>query len=313
MVPPVMGPSVLGPSVLDRRLTPATARVAHVSLRGQVAAEVWTEGEALQVALPLVDLLRAPDGARERQLALGEGFVVVDRAAGHGFGFAVKDGYCGWLPDGALRAVVPPTHWVASPGTHLYPEPRSAAREVGALPMGAQVQVLNRVDKWAGTADGFVPFSHLRAVGDWLTDPVAVAERFLGVPYLWGGNSRAGIDCSGLVQMVFGACGIAVPGDADLQQSAGCEVGDRAMQRGDLLFWKGHVAMIVDQARLIHANGFTMSVAYEGIEPCIQRIAAAREGPVRARRRLSLDPASGRRDRGRRDLGSPINRPAGSP
>ncbi|MBC7738260.1 MAG: C40 family peptidase [Candidatus Saccharibacteria bacterium] len=290
--------------IQDRRLTPATARLAHVSLRGQVEAEAWTEGKASQVALPLVDLLRTPDGARERQLALGEGFVVVDHAAGHAFGFAQKDGYCGWLPEVALRAVVPPTHWVASPGTHLYPEPRSSAREVDALPMGARVQVLAGVDKWAETPDGFVPFSHLRPVGDWLTDPVAVAERFLGVPYLWGGNSRAGMDCSGLVQMVFAACGVTVPGDADLQESAGREVGDGTLQRGDLLFWQGHVALIVDEVRLIHANGSTMSVAYEGTEACIQRIAAAGEGPVRARRRLSVET---------RPDESLINRPAGSP
>jgi len=272
--------------VTDRRLTPATARVAHVSLRGRMAADVWTEGRELQVALPLVDLMRGPDGARERQLALGEGFVVVDRVAGQAFGFARKDGYCGWLPEAALREGFEPSHWVASPGTHLYPEPRSSAREVGALPMGALVRVLSRVDKWAETPDGFVPFSHLRAMGDWLTDPVAVAERFLGVPYLWGGNSRAGIDCSGLVQMVHTACGIVVPGDADLQESVGQEIGAAPVQRGDLLFWKGHVALIVDEARLIHANGFTMSVAYEGIEACITRIAAAGEGSVRARRRL---------------------------
>lgn len=271
---------------MDRRLTPATARVAHVSLRGQVAAEVWTEGDALQVALPLVDLLAAPDGARERQLALGEGFVVVDRVAGHAFGFAAKDGYCGWLPDTALREGGQPSHWVASSGTHLYNEPRSASREVGALPMGALVQVRGRVDKWAETPDGFVPLSHLRAVGDWLTDPVTVAERFLGVPYLWGGNSRAGMDCSGLVQMVHSACGIMVPGDSDLQESIGQDIGDTALRRGDMVFWQGHAALVVDDVRLIHANGFTMSVAYEGTDACIARIAAAGEGSVRARRRL---------------------------
>ena len=268
---------------MDQRLWPATDRVAHVSLKGRLEALVWTEGTVQRVALPLVDLLRAPGGARERQLALGEGFNVVDREAGHAFGFALKDGYCGWLPEAALAGWEEPTHWVASVGTHLYPEPRSSSREVGAVPMGARVAVRGHVDKWAEVAGGFVPFSHLRVLGDWASDPVAVAEQFLGTPYLWGGNSRGGIDCSGLVQGAFAACGIGVPGDADLQQAAGVEVAG-ALRRGDLVFWKGHVALVVDEARLIHANGFTMSVAYEGVDACIARIAAA-EGPVTARRR----------------------------
>ena len=270
--------------MMDRRLTPATDRVAHVSLRGRFEAEHWTEGQALRVAMPLVDLLRAPDGARERQLVLGEGFVVVDRDQGHAFGFANKDGYCGWLPEVALGDGVKPTHWIASVGTHLYPEPRSSSRELAALPMGARVAVTGRVDKWAETPVGFVPWSHLRALGEWLGDPVAVAEGFLGTPYLWGGNSRAGIDCSGLVQGAFAACGVSLPGDADLQAGAGAEVSS-GLRRGDLLFWQGHAALVVGDGRIIHANGFSMSVAYEGLEACIARIAQA-EGPVTARRRV---------------------------
>ncbi len=269
---------------MDRRLTPATARVAHVSLRGRIDTPAWTEGEPLRVSMPLVDLLRAPGGARERQLVLGEGFTVVDREHGHAFGFAEKDGYCGWLPQAALADTPRPTHWVASVGTHLYPEPRSASKELGALPTGARVEVVGQVDKWAETPAGYVPRSHLRVIGSWLADPVTVAEGFLGTPYLWGGNSRAGIDCSGLVQVAFAACGIAVAGDSDLQAAQGTEVSG-ALQRGDLLFWNGHVALVFDDQRLIHANGFTMSVAYEGTGACIARIAAA-EGPVTARRRM---------------------------
>lgn len=266
----------------DRRLWPATARMAHVSLRGRVEGVTLTEGEALRVRVPLVDLLRQPGGARERQLVLGEAFTVVDRDAGHAFGFAGKDGYCGWLPEAALGQGTAPTHWVASVGTHFYGAPRVQAAEQ-ALPAGARVTVVAD-GKFARLDTGyFVPSSHLRAVGDWLPDPVAVAEQFIGTPYLWGGNSRAGLDCSGLVQVAFAAYGIDLPGDSDLQETAGAAI-DGPLRRGDLLFWKGHVALVVDAARLIHANGFTMSVAYEGTAACIARIAA--EGPVTARRRV---------------------------
>lgn len=271
----------------DRRLTPATERVAHISLHGKITAEIFTEGKVRQIALPLADLLRSPNGARERQLAMGEAFTVIDRACDHAFGFANKDGYCGWLPEDALTDAPMPTHWVASAGTHLYPEPRVQAREIAALPMAAQLTVTNQTGGWAQTLHGFVPLPHLRAVGDYLSDPVAVAEGFLGTPYLWGGNSRAGIDCSGLVQLCHLACGIAAPGDADLQQAMGTAIGDNtALRRGDLLFWSGHVAIVVDDTRLIHANGHTMSVAYENTDACIARILAQNGGSVTERRRL---------------------------
>lgn len=272
---------------MDRRLTPATPRVAHISLKGRVDAPRYVEGDRLRIAMPLVDLLRGPRGARERQLVLGEAFTVIDRSDGHAFGFAAKDGYCGWLPEVALAEGPKPTHWVASAGTHLYPEPRVQAPEISALPMGAQVAVIGVSGKFLETTSGFVPAPHLRELGDHLADPVAVAAGFLGTPYLWGGNSRAGIDCSGLVQVALGACGIAAAGDSDLQQVLGADLATgQPLRRGDLLFWKGHVAMVVDEARLIHANGHTMSVAHEGIDACIARVLEQGGGPVTHRRRL---------------------------
>ena len=271
----------------DRRLTPATDRIAHLSLQGKIDAGTFTAGKHRQVAVPLADLLRTPHGARERQLALGEGFTVIDHEGDHAFGFATKDGYCGWLPDAALSDGPNPTHWVASSGTHLYPEPRVQSREIAALPMGAQVCVTGQTGAWAETPQGYIPLPHLRKSGDYLSDPVTVAETFLGAPYLWGGNSRAGLDCSGLVQMCHLGCGIAAPGDADLQETMGTAIGDNtALLRGDLVFWSGHVAIVVDDYRLIHANGDTMSVAYEDIDACIARIIAQNGRPVTERRRL---------------------------
>lgn len=273
-------------SDLDRRLTPATDRVAHVSLKGSLDRPRFTEGEKLSVSVGLADLLKAPGGARDRQLWLGEGFTVVDRQDGWAFGFAERDGYCGWLPEAALADAPPPTHWVASPGTHLYPEPRSASRELAALPMGARLAVLGRVDKWAETTRGFVPFRHLRPLGDWLADPVGVAESLLHTPYLWGGNSRHGIDCSGLVQLAFHACGVRVAGDSDLQLRDGRPITREEAGRGDLVFWKGHVAILTGPDRILHANGFAMAVAYEGLAEAIERIRGQGEGEVLAWRRV---------------------------
>lgn len=271
---------------MDRRLTPYSGRVAHVSLSGVVNAPL-TEGLLAQVIVPLANLCAKPGAARDRQLLLGEAVTVIDRDAGHVFVMSAKDGYCGWMAEADLGQGPTPTHWVAAPGTHLYTEPQVQAPEKHALSLGSRLAVIGSWGAWANTPHGFVPLRHLRPLGEWAEDPVAVAESLLGTPYLWGGNSRFGLDCSGLVQVSMHACGLPCPGDSDMQMALGRTLGaNEAMKRGDLIFWKGHVAMVVDRDRLIHANGHTMSVAYEGIRDCVARVSSGGGGLVLARQRL---------------------------
>lgn len=271
---------------MDRRLTPMTGGVALRSLAGRVTDARFVDGEAGAICQPLVDLCAATGGARDRQVLLGDAVTVVDRTDAHVFVQMAKDGYCGWVAADAIGPPVAATHWVAAPASHLYSGPKVQARERAALPMGARLAVLGQTGSFAETAFGFVPAVHLRPLGQTADDPVQVAETFLNAPYLWGGNSHAGVDCSGLVQLAFHACGRACPGDSDLQQQIGQPLPDDApLVRGDLLFWKGHVAMVVDAQRLIHANGHSMSVAYEGIRACIDRVVEQGGGPVMARRR----------------------------
>lgn len=272
---------------MDRRVTAFSGRVALEVLRGVVAAEAFVAGEPGAVAVPLADLCASPGGARDRQVVLGAALMVVERRDGAVFVQMGRDGYCGWLEAGAVGPAVTATHWVAAVGTHLYPEPQVQARESAALPFGARVVVLEDDGKWARVAAGYLPSVHLRRAGAWFDDPVAVAEGFLGTPYLWGGNSRDGIDCSGLVQAAWHACGRDCPGDSDMQQGLGVALDAEAeLQRGDLIFWKGHVAMVVDAERMIHANGHSMDVRHEGITAAVERIAAQGGGPVVARRRV---------------------------
>ncbi|MEY4982442.1 MAG: hypothetical protein RIR62_708 [Pseudomonadota bacterium] len=271
---------------MDRRLTPFSGRVALESLRGRLDAPAFVAGEAAGVALPVADLLAAPDGARDRQVLMGDAVTVIERRAAHAFVQAAKDGYCGWLAEAALGPPPAPTHWVAAPATHLYSAPRVQAPERASLPLTARVTVTGESGAFSETPQGFIPRAHLRPLGDWHADPATVAEGLLGTPYLWGGNSRAGMDCSGLVQLAFHACGKDCPADSDLQQAVGAPLPEDApLRRNDLIFWKGHVALALDGARLIHANGHSMSVAVEGIAECIPRIAAQGGGPVTARRR----------------------------
>jgi cell wall-associated NlpC family hydrolase len=270
----------------DRRLTLANARVAHIALQGVVDAPAYADATPYEIAVPLVDLLRAPDGPRDRQLILGDGFEVIEMRNGMAFGRATKDGYCGYVPETALCEPTKPAHWVATRASHLYSEPRAQAPQSVGIPFGARLCVLGQTGDFAETPHGFVPAGHLRPIGQWFDDPVEVAGLFLGTPYLWGGNGPAGVDCSGLVQLAMQACGRACPGDSDMQQAWGVEVPpDAPLQRGDLLFWKGHVAMVVDGAQMIHATGAFMATVVEPMAAAIDRIIATGGGAVTARRR----------------------------
>lgn len=273
---------------MDRRETPANGRVAHLSLRGQVEAADFVEGEAARVAVPLTDLCAAAGGARDRQVLMGARVTVLERHGGWAFVQARADGYVGYVVEGALGPDAAATHRVAVAATHLYPAANLKLREVAALSFGARLTVVGLTDRWAETDAGlFVPAMHLAPEGTVEPDPVAVAELFLGTPYLWGGNSRAGIDCSGLAQAACLACGIPCPGDSDLQRArVGRALSDNEPgQRGDLVFWKGHVAIMTDAATILHANGAAMAVTREDYAAACARILAAGDGPVLARRR----------------------------
>jgi cell wall-associated NlpC family hydrolase len=273
--------------MMDRRLTLANERIADIALQGQIEAPAYGDVIAAEVALPVADLLAEPDGARARQLLLGEGFEVLELHEGYAFGRASKDGYCGYLTEASVSAPTGVSHWVAAPGTHLYSEPKVQAPKTRWLSFGSRVRVLGQTGAFAQTPHGYIPIGHLQMLGSWYDEPVEVMGLFLGVPYLWGGNSFVGIDCSGLVQAAMMACGKPCPGDSDLQQSLGTELApEEALQRGDLVFWKRHVGMMIDANSMIHANGHFMATVIEPVAEAIARISEARGGDVLAKRRL---------------------------
>lgn len=272
----------------DRRRLAANGRVAAERLRGQIEAERFVRGEARQVAVPVADLLAAPGGRRERQVLLGARLTVYEARDGWAF-VEATDGYVGYLPEGVLAAPVEVTHRVRARATHLYPEANFKARELDSLSLGSRVRVVAEGERFLETDQGFVPRAHVAPLGEFEADPVAVAERLLGTPYLWGGNSAFGIDCSGLVQIGLMACGIACPGDSDMQEAElGVDLGNRSLRRGDLVFWKGHVAWMADEDRLLHANVHHMAVAYEGLDEALARIERQGDGTVTAMKRLEV-------------------------
>ena len=278
----------------DRRLTPANPRVAAERLRGLVEAPRFTGGDRRQVARPLADLCAAPGGPRDRQLLWGEAVILYEEIDGWAFVEAARDGYVGYMLAAALGAPLAATHIVSVPASHLYPAPDLKRREIAGLSFGSRLRVVSGSGDFFETAEGhFVPKPHLRPANRPFADPATVAQLFFGAPYLWGGNAIWGIDCSGLVQAALLACGLPCPGDSDLQERVVGQPLPEAepLRRGDLLFWKGHVAMAVDGETLIHANAFHMAVAYEPAAEALARIEAQGGGKVTSRRRPGLAPA----------------------
>src|SRR5712692_4768836 len=278
-------------SALDPRLTPARADLAAKHLAGKVAAARFVEGEAREVAEPQAPLRRAPspDAPLDTEALKGERVTVYETSdEGWAWGQLESDGYVGFMPANALRDPGPtPTHKVAALRTHVFPGPSIKLPPVEALALGCRLAVVRIEEPFAvTTSGGFIPTRHLAPIDAKETDFVVVAERFVGAPYLWGGKTSLGLDCSALVQVALAACGIASPRDSDMQENAlGAPLADRSVLcRGDLLFWQGHVAIVRDQATLVHANAFHMAVAIEPIREAIVRIRAAGSDVASVRR-----------------------------
>jgi cell wall-associated NlpC family hydrolase len=269
-------------AAFDPRITPARADLAAKHLEGKVSAARFAQGRVMEVIEPQAPLRREPrpDAPLDTEALKGERVTIYDGdAEGYSWGQLAADYYVGWLPTNALAPAGPaPTHKVAALRTFAFPGPSIKLPPVEALPLGATLTVMRFAERMAVTASGaYVPAPHLVSVGEFEKDFVAVAERFLGVPYLWGGRTALGLDCSGLVQISLAACGIACPRDSDMQEAAlGAPLADRSnLKRGDLVFWKGHVAVVRDVENLLHANAFHMAVAIEPIAEAVTRIRAA--------------------------------------
>ena len=197
---------------------------------------------------------------------------------GWAWGQLQSDGYVGWLPAAALLAPKgQPTHKVAALRTLVFPGPSIKLPPTEGLPLGARLVVVRSEDTFAVTAaGGYLPRRHLAPLDSAEIDFVALAERFVGTPYLWGGKSSLGIDCSGLVQVTLSACGAPCPRDSDMQEAAlGAPIALSDLRRGDLMFWKGHVAIVCDGTTLLHTNASRhMAVAFEPIVDTVARIRA---------------------------------------
>ena len=261
--------------ILDKRLIPANSRIGWVKSYPKCDAPNLVDGELKSVVSHFANLQFEPKGDRVRQLVYGDTFRVLEENEGFSFGFSNFDGYVGYIQKDKLKKQIrQTTHWVSSIATHIYAQPDIKKKCLGSLSFGSQLEIVNDEKNFCETIDGgFIPRQHLRERKNFYSDPVMVAQLFLGTPYLWGGNTCWGIDCSGLIQAAFRGCGIDLPADSDQQEAVCRKVSEvNKLKRNDLIFWDGHVGLVIDPNILIHANAFHMSVTIESIKTVSKRI-----------------------------------------
>jgi cell wall-associated NlpC family hydrolase len=285
----------------DTRETLVRSGVADNRLQGVLAAERFVPTATRQAIRPATAIRAAPEAGAEQldQILFGERFDVLESRGGFALGQAVRDGYVGWVETTALsEEIARATHWVTAPSTLAFAEPSIKTPATHPIPMNALVSIAAETESLARDPRlGWMPKSHLLPIGITLTDPAAAVLTFLGAPYLWGGRGGGGVDCSGLVQQALIACGLPSARDSDQQESLGEPTPEDTLARGDLVFWKGHVAMMIDARRMAHANAFHMAVAVEPLAKARARIAARGGEPVAFRRMTTISRTPGTRRR----------------
>ncbi|MBN9668871.1 C40 family peptidase [Roseibium aggregatum] len=282
----------------DRRRHPVRPDLAALDYEGRAESTRFVEGEVLQVTADRLAIRPEPrsDRSIDTEALRGEWVTVYEQTPeGWAWGQLDTDGYVGWLSSDGLGPVTAATHRVRALRTFRYPGADLKVPPLGLLSMGSKVTVTGQTETrgltYAVLADGSaVVAKHLVTVDAREEDWVSAAEEFLGTPYLWGGRTSLGLDCSALVQLAAQAGGVDLPRDSDmLEAEAGTEIphdDPSALTRGDLLFWKGHVGIVAGPNRLLHANGHTMTVAFEPLGKAIERIAATEWGAITKARRL---------------------------
>ena len=273
---------------MDPRVTPANETVACSTLKGKIKHANFVEAKNYQVNVPFVDLLGSPDGKRNRQLIYGSKVKYFSAAKGWAFIQNTYDNYVGYVPESTIASETQKTHIVTAPLAHVFMEPNIKSKNIEILPLAARVSGEMIGNGFLETELGWISVSQLKRKTELSKDPIEVSKLLQNAPYLWGGNTTLGIDCSGLIQISLLLCGIGCPGDSDQQMNTlgqKIDIGS-PRKKGDILFWKGHVAWVVNERQILHANAYHMATVIEEANEAIERIKKQDNNSVIAHKRL---------------------------
>lgn len=273
---------------LDKRRHAYRRDLADICLQGQVQADRFVVGKKMTVCVPSLALRAKPDARLSylTQCLMGDVVEVFEQKNGWAWVKMFKDNYVGYVEQAGLCAdQFAPSHFIKVPSTFIYPRANLKSQPAKRVFMNSHIEVISSNDGWSRLKQGgFVYTMHISPINEPAKDPVAIAEQFVHVPYLWGGNTADGLDCSALVQQAYHACALQCPRDSDMIETEIGQPGQNLLKRGDLVFWDGHIGMMCDAKNLIHANGHHMAVVIEDFKQAEQRISQTYGSTARFKR-----------------------------